>query len=59
MLLMTLPDPHEDPVSERVGDELVLAHHGTSEIFVRNPTGARFWKLLIERAFAHQRLTQL
>ena len=45
---MTLPRPHEDVVSERVGDDLVLVHLGTNEIFALNPTGARFWELLVE-----------
>jgi hypothetical protein len=45
---VTLPTPHEDVVSERVGDDLVLVHLGTNEIFALNPTGARFWELLVE-----------
>jgi hypothetical protein len=44
---VTLPTPHEDVVSERVGDDLVLVHLGTNEIFALNPTGARFWELLV------------
>jgi hypothetical protein len=46
-MAMTLLKPHEDVVSERVGDDLVLVHLGTNEIFALNPTGARFWELLV------------
>ena len=45
---MTLPRPHEDVVSERVGDDLILVHLGTNEIFALNPTGARLWELLVD-----------
>jgi Coenzyme PQQ synthesis protein D (PqqD) len=45
---MALPKPDQDVVSERVGDDLVLVHLGTNEIFALNPTGARFWELLIQ-----------
>ena len=44
---MALPKPDQDVVSERVGDDLVLVHLGTNEIFALNPTGARFWELLV------------
>jgi hypothetical protein len=44
---MGLPKPHEDVVSEKVGDELVLVNLRTNEIFALNPTGARFWELLV------------
>ncbi len=42
-----LPRPHEDVVFERVGDELVLVHMGTNQIFALNSTAARFWELLV------------
>lgn len=45
---MALPTPDQDVVSERVGDDLVLVHLGTNEIFALNPTGARFWELLVQ-----------
>lgn len=45
---MALPKPDQDVVSERVGDDLVLVHLGTNEIFALNATGARFWELLIK-----------
>jgi Coenzyme PQQ synthesis protein D (PqqD) len=56
---MTLPRPHEDVVSERLGDELVLVHLGTNEVFALNETGARFWELLVaggSRAAIEERL---
>lgn len=43
---MTLPRPHDDVVSQRVGEDLVLVHLKTNEIFALNETGARFWELL-------------
>jgi hypothetical protein len=43
-----LPRPHEDVVSERVGEDLVLVHLGTNEIFALNTTGARFWELMAQ-----------
>lgn len=45
---MSLPRPHEDVVFQRVGDDLVLVHLKTNEIFALNPTGARFWELLVD-----------
>ena len=45
---MALPRPHEDVVAERVGEDLVLVHLGTNEIFALNPTGARFLGLLVD-----------
>ena len=45
---MALPKPDQDVVSERIGDDLVLVHLGTNEIFALNPTGARFWELLVQ-----------
>ena len=44
---MTLPRPHDDVVSQRVGEDLVLVHLKTNEIFALNETGARFWDLLV------------
>lgn len=45
---MSLPRPHEDVVYEHVGDDLVLVHLGTNEIFALNSTAARFWELLVQ-----------
>jgi len=45
---MSLPRPHPDVVHQRVGDDLVLVHLKTNEIFALNPTAARFWELLTE-----------
>ena len=45
---MALPRPHEDVVYEHIGDDLVLVHLGTNEIFALNPTAARFWELLVQ-----------
>ena len=42
----TLPTPDPDVVSRRLGDEIVLVHLKTNQIFSLNPTGARFWELL-------------
>jgi hypothetical protein len=47
---MALPRPHEDVVYEQVGDDLVLVHLGTNEIFALNATAARFWELLVQGA---------
>jgi len=43
-----LPAPSADVVSRRLGDEVVLVHLQTNRIFALNPTGARFWQLLVE-----------
>lgn len=48
MARMSLPRPHPDVVYQRVGDDLVLVHLKTNEIFALNPTAARFWELLAE-----------
>ena len=48
MLGMRLPLPHPDVVFQRVGEDLVLVHLKTNEIFALNPTGARFWELLVQ-----------
>jgi hypothetical protein len=42
-----LPLPSPDVVSRRLGDEVVLVHLQTNRIFALNPTGARFWELLL------------
>ena len=42
-----LPVPSPDVVSRRLGDEVVLVHLQTNRIFALNPTGARFWELLL------------
>lgn len=41
-----LPIPHPDVVARQVGDDVVLVHLDTSQIFALNATGARFWELL-------------
>jgi hypothetical protein len=35
-----------DALATRVGDEIVLVHTGTDQIYVLNRTGARVWELL-------------
>lgn len=42
----SLPSPHPDVASRRLGDEVVLVHLRTNRIFSLSPTGARFWELL-------------
>jgi coenzyme PQQ synthesis protein D (PqqD) len=42
--------PSPDVVAQRLGDELVVVHLRTNQIFVLNRTGARFWELLREGA---------
>ena len=44
----SLPVVNPDVVSQRVGDDLVLVHLKTNQIFSLNPTGGRFWELLAE-----------
>lgn len=39
---------NKDVVSRRVGDEVVLVHLGSEEMYSLNPTGARAWELLSE-----------
>ncbi len=41
-----LPIPHPDVVARQVGDDVVLVHLDTSQIFALNATGARFWEFL-------------
>jgi hypothetical protein len=43
---MTLPRPNPDVVHQRVGEEVVLVHLETNQIYALNETGARFWELL-------------
>jgi hypothetical protein len=45
---MMLPRPDPDVAFQRVGDDLVLVHLKTNEIFALNTTAARFWELLTE-----------
>lgn len=40
-----LPPLNPDVVHQRVGDEVVLVHLKTNQIFALNETGARFWDL--------------
>ena len=40
--------PSKDVVSRRVGEEVVLVHLETSQMYSLNPTGARAWELLSE-----------
>jgi hypothetical protein len=42
------PRLHPDVVSRRLGDEIVLVHLGTNQIYRLNATGARFWELAAE-----------
>jgi hypothetical protein len=41
-----LPSVNPDVVHQRVGDDVVLVHLKTNQIFALNETGARFWELL-------------
>jgi len=38
-----------DALATRVGDEIVLVHTGTDQIFALNRTGARVWELLCDQ----------
>lgn len=42
---MPLPLPNPDVVHERVGEEVVLVHLKTNQIYALNETGAVFWEL--------------
>ena len=44
----SLPTVNPDVVSQRVGEDVVLVHLKTNQIFALNETGARFWELLVE-----------
>jgi coenzyme PQQ synthesis protein D (PqqD) len=35
-----------DVVAQRLGDEVVVVHLRTNQIFILNRTGARFWELV-------------
>jgi hypothetical protein len=37
-----------DALATRVGDEIVLVHTATDQIYVLNRTGARVWELLCD-----------
>ncbi len=39
--------PSQDVVFRHLEDEAVLVHLGTNRIYSLNPTGARFWELLV------------
>ena len=43
-----MPSPSPDVVGRDLGDEVVLVNLRTNRIFALNPTGARFWQLLVE-----------
>jgi hypothetical protein len=38
--------PDAEVVSQRLGEELVIVHLRTNQIFILNRTAARFWELL-------------
>lgn len=40
--------PNKDVISRRVGDEIVLVHLQSDQMYSLNPTGARAWELLSE-----------
>ena len=44
----SMPTVNPDVVSQRVGEDVVLVHLKTNQIFALNETGARFWELLAE-----------
>ncbi len=43
-----LPSPHPRVLSRRLGEELVLVHLDTNQIYTLSATGGRFWELLSE-----------
>lgn len=45
-----LPKPAADVVYRELSDEAVLVDLATSRIYSLNPTGARFWALLVSGA---------
>jgi len=50
-----------DALATRVGDEIVLVHTRTDQIYVLNPTGARVWELLCadcDRAEIERRMVE-
>ena len=44
----SLPHVNADVVYQQVGEDLVLVHLKTNQIFALNPTGGRFWELLTD-----------
>ncbi len=44
--MTALPTVGDHVVHERTGDELVLVHLKTNQIYVLNESAARFWELL-------------
>jgi hypothetical protein len=40
--------PSEETLAAQVGDEVVLVHTGTDQIYALNRTGARVWELLCD-----------
>lgn len=44
-VMVSLPRVNPDVVHQRVGDDVVLVHLKTNQIFALNETGARFWEL--------------
>ena len=46
VLSESLPTVNPDVVSQRVGEDVVLVHLKTNQIYALNETGARFWELL-------------
>lgn len=40
-----LPNQNPDVLFRRVGDEVVLVHMRTNQIYALSPTAARFWEL--------------
>lgn len=43
-----LPRPIDDVVHRELDGQAVIVHLGTNRIYALNPTGARFWTLLVE-----------
>jgi hypothetical protein len=46
--MQPLPTIDSDVVHRRVGDDVVLVHLRTNQIFALNETGARFWELFAD-----------
>lgn len=44
----TTPRPHPDVSWRRLGDEVVIVHLRTNQIYRLNRTAARFWELVAE-----------
>jgi hypothetical protein len=43
-----LPKQNPDVLFRRVGEDMVLVHMKTNQIYALNETGARFWELFSE-----------